>query len=214
MIVSLVKAKAIPPAEADRYLASLIFKDQPRDTAQEAPPEELAAAPTMPMAPANGNARPPGRLPAIGGRAIPVLFSLLTPKPRGMLLLDGLRLLTSVAPPTNTPVVEANANPPEPSSSPAPAPSSVSGGVNASAKAASVATKAKPDPLARWGKVVDPDGDVVFEPSGGTLTARVPASPHVLAPERDKMNAPRVIAPARGDFTVTVRVGRRVPAKP
>jgi regulation of enolase protein 1 (concanavalin A-like superfamily) len=34
----------------------------------------------------------------------------------------------------------------------------------------------------------------------------IPGTAHLLAPERNKMNAPRVVAPAEGDFVVTVEV--------
>ncbi len=57
-----------------------------------------------------------------------------------------------------------------------------------------------------WGDEVDPDGDVAIRPDGRKLTMKIPGTPHILAPERDKMNAPRVVAPVEGDFVATVRV--------
>jgi uncharacterized protein (TIGR03066 family) len=66
--------------------------------------------------------------------------------------------------------------------------------------------KLAPNPVKAWGMEVDPDGDVVVRRSGQSLTMDIPGTPHLLAPERDKMNAPRVVASARGDFVVTVQV--------
>jgi regulation of enolase protein 1 (concanavalin A-like superfamily) len=57
-----------------------------------------------------------------------------------------------------------------------------------------------------WGKEVDPDGDVEIRRKARSLTMSLPGTPHVLAPERGKMNAPRVVARAEGDFVATVRV--------
>jgi regulation of enolase protein 1 (concanavalin A-like superfamily) len=91
-----------------------------------------------------------------------------------------------------------------------------------SAGAAPEVTKAEPRPgpaarkagvsktdlnsLRTWGVEVDPDSDVEIKTSGRSLTMELPGTPHVLAPERNKMNAPRVVAPVRGDLTVAVRV--------
>jgi regulation of enolase protein 1 (concanavalin A-like superfamily) len=58
----------------------------------------------------------------------------------------------------------------------------------------------------KWGSEIDPDGDVAVRLKVGELTMKVPGTPHVLAPERSMMNAPRVVSPVRGEFTVTVRV--------
>ncbi len=57
-----------------------------------------------------------------------------------------------------------------------------------------------------FGQEVDPDGDVEIKPDGKNLLIMIPGTAHVLAPERDKMNAPRVVSPVRGNFVVTVRV--------
>ena len=75
------------------------------------------------------------------------------------------------------------------------------------AKGARGPAKPAARPLKGWGTEVDPAGDVAIEASGRSLTMMIPGTPHVLAPERDTMNAPRVVAPARGDFVATVRVG-------
>jgi regulation of enolase protein 1 (concanavalin A-like superfamily) len=59
---------------------------------------------------------------------------------------------------------------------------------------------------ATWGKEIDPGDDVAIDESATSLAMNIPGSPHVLAPERDIMNAPRVVAPVEGDFVVHVRV--------
>jgi regulation of enolase protein 1 (concanavalin A-like superfamily) len=81
--------------------------------------------------------------------------------------------------------------------------------LSARAKAAAERRPAKPattESPSSWGTEVDPDGDVKIIVSGQSLTMQIPGTPHVLAPERDKMNAPRVTAPVLGDLTVVVRV--------
>ena len=62
--------------------------------------------------------------------------------------------------------------------------------------------------LAGWGELVDPDGDCVFEKKDATLTITVPGTPkpHDLSAELISMNAPRVLQPVTGDFTIEVRV--------
>jgi regulation of enolase protein 1 (concanavalin A-like superfamily) len=67
-------------------------------------------------------------------------------------------------------------------------------------------TRATANPLKDWGKEIDPSGDVAMNASGDSLRFEIPGTPHVLAPERGQMNAPRVVAPTQGDFSVTVRV--------
>ena len=67
-------------------------------------------------------------------------------------------------------------------------------------------TRAGNAPATAWGTVVDPDGDVIIRPSARSLTMEIPGTPHLLAPERGKMNAPRVVSPVAGDFVATVRV--------
>jgi regulation of enolase protein 1 (concanavalin A-like superfamily) len=67
-------------------------------------------------------------------------------------------------------------------------------------------SKAELNPLEVWGVEVDPDSDVEIKATGRSLTMELPGTPHVLAPERNKMNAPRVVAPIRGDLAVVVRV--------
>ena len=66
-----------------------------------------------------------------------------------------------------------------------------------------------------WGKAIDPDGDCkVFVANGGALLMAVPGSarPHDLAAETGFTNAPRVVQPVRGDFTLQVQIdGRFMP---
>lgn len=58
-----------------------------------------------------------------------------------------------------------------------------------------------------WGIVVNPDGDAAADPAaGGALTLTAPGPVHDLSAELDKMNAPRVLRPAQGDFTAVVTV--------
>ena len=191
------------------------------------------AAPGIPHAP-GGLAGPgvgggPG---SMGGPGLPVaamagragfgLIVLFTPRPAALRLLDVARLGMSASP-TPRPGTVATAPPAGPSPGPiglaptpivAPTPamaatraadSSPAAVAGRAAVARAAATKVA-DPMAAWGRVVDPDGDVTFRPSGTTLAVKLPGSAHVLAPERGKMNAPRVVAPARGDFEATVRV--------
>ena len=68
----------------------------------------------------------------------------------------------------------------------------------------------EPEPrMVVWGDFTDPDGDCKFalETPAGPATLAVPGrQPHLLSAERDKVNAPRVLRPVRGDFSATVRV--------
>ena len=58
-----------------------------------------------------------------------------------------------------------------------------------------------------WGELVDPDGDCKLQrDEGGRVTLEVPAGTHDLWPEGQKVNAPRLVQPIRGDFTVQVKV--------
>lgn len=57
-----------------------------------------------------------------------------------------------------------------------------------------------------WGTLVDAVGDVRARPKGRSLALEVPGTPHLLAPEREIMNAPRTAQPASGSFLMTVRV--------
>ena len=65
--------------------------------------------------------------------------------------------------------------------------------------------------LGRWGTSTDPDGDCTFYVAKKSLLISVPGSgqPHDLAAEIDMANAPRVLRPVCGDFTIQVRVDGR-----
>jgi regulation of enolase protein 1 (concanavalin A-like superfamily) len=66
------------------------------------------------------------------------------------------------------------------------------------------------DPVQReipgWGIAVDPDGDCSFDLKDSALTITAPGPVHDLSVELQKMNAPRVLRPATGDFAVEVLV--------
>ena len=65
--------------------------------------------------------------------------------------------------------------------------------------------------LAAWGQAVDPDGDCKFFLADGALLISVPGSdtPHDLAAEIHVTNAPRVLQPVMGDFTLQVKIDGR-----
>lgn len=73
-----------------------------------------------------------------------------------------------------------------------------------------VSTDAGPN----WGREVNPDGDCKFYRADGSLLIHVPGAPrpHDLAAELHTVNAPRVVRPVKGDFTVQVKIeGRFAP---
>ncbi len=192
MVVAVAKApgKDLPP-EADRFFNSLTIQGKVGNDFVVAQPPAVAL-------PDAGNGPTSGML-------TPALKLILGPT-RTALLLGVGRLVASVGvarPAGNVPpeVAAALARPAEP---PDPAPA-------AAAMPKPSAKKANPPrpkvgPLAAWGVEVDPDGDVAIKAAKESLTIRIPGSPHVLAPERDKMNAPRVLAAVAGDFVAKVRV--------
>lgn len=65
--------------------------------------------------------------------------------------------------------------------------------------------------IAGWGEVVNPDGDCKFFLNKKELLISVPASdlPRDLAAEINRINAPRVIQPVKGDFVFQVKVDGR-----
>jgi hypothetical protein len=65
----------------------------------------------------------------------------------------------------------------------------------------------KPQAVKGWGEVTDPDGDCRVAEEKGVLTITVPKTHHDLTYTADftKLNAPRVLRPAEGDFTLTVK---------
>jgi regulation of enolase protein 1 (concanavalin A-like superfamily) len=75
---------------------------------------------------------------------------------------------------------------------------------------ARAAAKPEPEPtgqeLADWGRVLDPDQDCEYRVEGKALSLRLPGTFHDLNPDSGKLNAPRVMRPVEGDFSVTVKV--------
>jgi hypothetical protein len=57
-----------------------------------------------------------------------------------------------------------------------------------------------------WGERIDPDRDCKFRPAKDRLVIEVPGKYHDLWPKDKRMNAPRLLAEARGDFDAQVRV--------
>lgn len=64
----------------------------------------------------------------------------------------------------------------------------------------------QPKEIEGWGTFIDPlkDGDTKLE--NGQLSLTAPGPAHDLSIELKRMNAPRVLQPHTGDFTLTVRV--------
>lgn len=81
-------------------------------------------------------------------------------------------------------------------------------------QSATAAERASNADISNWGKPADPDGDCKFFRAPRELLISVPGSngPHDLAADVDKTNAPRVLKPVSGDFSIQVKVdGRFVP---
>src|SRR5438270_12665796 len=57
-----------------------------------------------------------------------------------------------------------------------------------------------------WGKIEDPDKVCAFRLGTSILAISVPGNDLDLTIERGKMNAPRVLQPVRGNFTVEMKV--------
>lgn len=57
-----------------------------------------------------------------------------------------------------------------------------------------------------WGLVVDPVGDCTFTHDGDAFTIKVPGEEHNLWPLKGEVNAPLVLQPVEGDFSVEVLV--------
>ena len=66
-------------------------------------------------------------------------------------------------------------------------------------------------PVTSWGQAVNPEGDCRFFHSEEELLIHVPGGgrPHDLAAEVNVVNAPRVIQPVKGDFTLQVKIDGR-----
>lgn len=72
------------------------------------------------------------------------------------------------------------------------------------------ADEPKPQEIAGWGTVVDPDGDCTLIEAKGALSVKVPGTLHDLYPlqknRKARANAPRVVREVTGDFTAAVKV--------
>src|SRR6187551_2146122 len=66
----------------------------------------------------------------------------------------------------------------------------------------------RPEANKVFGKAVDPDGDCRIEQSEGAVTIEVPGTHHDLThtEKYTKLNAPRVLKEAVGDFTLSVQL--------
>lgn len=60
--------------------------------------------------------------------------------------------------------------------------------------------------IAGWGEVINPDGDCKVTTTDGKLTMALPGNDHALRPERQKMNAPRVMQEVGSEFDIQVKV--------
>jgi hypothetical protein len=61
-----------------------------------------------------------------------------------------------------------------------------------------------------WGEAVDPDGDCTIRADASKLRIEVPGAYHDLWPGEGKVNAPRVLRPADGEFTLQVKVSGQI----
>jgi regulation of enolase protein 1 (concanavalin A-like superfamily) len=65
------------------------------------------------------------------------------------------------------------------------------------------------DDLGKWGKFISPLGDCPFKQTEARMEITVPGTerPHGLTAELQSMDAPRVLQPIKGDFTIQVKAG-------
>lgn len=64
----------------------------------------------------------------------------------------------------------------------------------------------QPGSIKGWGKTANPLKDCKFQAKNGELQLTLPATVHDLSVEIGRMNAPRVLQPIRGDFSISVKV--------
>lgn len=70
-----------------------------------------------------------------------------------------------------------------------------------------------PEPfVAGWGKPVDPDKDCKIKRDKSALIIEMPGTYHDYAPDRKRLNAPRLLRDFEGDFEMQVRV--RIDCRP
>jgi regulation of enolase protein 1 (concanavalin A-like superfamily) len=60
--------------------------------------------------------------------------------------------------------------------------------------------------IKNWGEFVDPDGDCKIQEDKGKISIELPGTYHDLWPVEGKVNAPRILRDAEGDFSVQVKV--------
>ncbi len=63
-----------------------------------------------------------------------------------------------------------------------------------------------PQKIKGWGEVTDPDGDCKVQDEKGKVAIKIPGTYHDLWPGQGKVNAPRILQDAEGDFSVQVKV--------
>ena len=85
-----------------------------------------------------------------------------------------------------------------------PAPAKAGDGRPAAAMPGVEVARKEPD----WDPPIDPDGDckIDLDRDGKTIRIAVPGTPHVLAAELERRNAPRVLRDVGGDFEARVQV--------
>jgi regulation of enolase protein 1 (concanavalin A-like superfamily) len=86
--------------------------------------------------------------------------------------------------------------------------------VIASLASLSRADDAKPRKVSGGAEFVDPDGDCKFRDEKGKWTLEVPGAYHDLWPKMGKVNAPRILMEAEGDFSTQVKVLGSISAEP
>lgn len=102
---------------------------------------------------------------------------------------------------------KAPAEPPVPIPVPYTAPAAPAPAAPPASEAAAAAAETPGFNIEGWGKVTDPDGDCKVTLQGQVLIITVPPTgPHDLAPEIQVTNAPRVLQPVEGDFSIRVKV--------
>jgi regulation of enolase protein 1 (concanavalin A-like superfamily) len=71
-----------------------------------------------------------------------------------------------------------------------------------------------PQVVEGWGVAFDPNGDCQFLKQGDRLSIIVPGTLHTLSPTAESSNAPRILRPVEGDFTVEVKLTGATVAEP
>lgn len=80
---------------------------------------------------------------------------------------------------------------------------------NPSAAVSPSGTNAPVQPSSQWGRVINPDGDCNFFFGNDGVVISVPGSPHDLAAEIKRTNAPCLLQDVEGDFFIAVRTDGR-----